>query len=127
MARITPQFSRAKVDAAGDILARIGGEPQPFHEAQELEEALIVINNWRSCHRVPLNALQVALRGRALKVDPNSIVPQRLKRLPAIEAKLRLHQRMKLSRMHDVGGCRAILKDVKAVREVLRKVSGKRR
>ena len=99
----------------------IGSEPKSLDETKELEEALTVINNWRSCHRVPLNALQVALRGRALKVDQKAIVPQRLKRLPAIEAKLLLHKGMKLSRMHDIGGCRAILKDVKAVREVVLK------
>jgi ppGpp synthetase/RelA/SpoT-type nucleotidyltranferase len=117
---IAPEYSRARVDAAGDSLIRIG-TPFSYDEADELEEALTIINNWRFSHRVPLNAIQVTLRQRAKTVDEHAIVPQRLKRLPAIEAKLRLHEGMKLSRMHDIGGCRAIVKDVQAVRAVVRK------
>ncbi len=120
MARVIPQYSRARVDAAGDTLIRLG-TPNTLEEIRELEDALAIINNWRSSHRYPLNAMQVTLRGRAKAVDPHAVVPQRLKRMPAIEAKLHLHDGMKLSRMHDIGGCRAILKDVKAVRKVLKK------
>ena len=120
MKRVEPQYPRSRVDAAGDTLIRIDN-PTSHEEEDELEEALVVINNWRSSHRYPLNAMQVTLRGRAKEVDSNVIVPQRLKRMPAIEAKLRLHEGMKLSRMHDIGGCRAILKDVRAIRKVVRK------
>jgi ppGpp synthetase/RelA/SpoT-type nucleotidyltranferase len=120
MARIIPVYSRSKVDAAGDTLLNVRA-PQTIAEMDELEEALTIINNWRASHRVPLNSMQVTLRGRAKKIDPKAIVPQRLKRLQAIEAKLRLNVGMKLSRMHDIGGCRAIVKDVKAVRALVKK------
>lgn len=120
MARVTPQFSRQRVDAAGDTLIRIGA-PSNNEEMEELEAALSIINNWRSSHRYPLNAMQVTLRGRAKLFDKHAIVPQRLKRMPAIEAKLRLHPGMKLSRMHDIGGCRAIVKDIKVVRKIVKK------
>lgn len=112
MAHATPRYTRSKIDAAGDELARAS------HSLQALDDALAVINNWRACHRYPLNAIQVTIRGRAKKVDGNAIVPQRLKRMPAIEAKRRLHEDMKLSRMHDIGGCRAILLDAESVRKV---------
>lgn len=120
MGRVTPQYSRTQVDAAGDILLRIT-DPQTGDESVELEHALTIINNWRASHRFPLNSMQVTLRGRALKIDPKAVVPQRLKRLPAIESKLRLHPGMKLSRMHDIGGCRAIVRDVRAVRKLIKK------
>lgn len=118
MVRITPAFSRSRVDGAGDNLIRLS-TPQPLGEVDELDEALAIINNWRASHRVPLNSMQVTLRGRAKRIDSKAIVPQRLKRLQAIEAKLRLNTGMKLSRMHDIGGCRAIVKDVKAVRALV--------
>src|SRR5258708_37254816 len=118
MVRITPSYSRSRVDGAGDTLIRLS-TPQTMVEVEELNEALGIINNWRASHRVPLNSMQVTLRGRAKKIDTKAIVPQRLKRLQAIEAKLRLNVGMKLSRMHDIGGCRAIVKDVKAVRELV--------
>jgi hypothetical protein len=45
----------------------------------------MVINNWRSSHAFPLNALHVTLRGRAKKVDPHVLTAQRLKRLSSID------------------------------------------
>lgn len=122
MAHATPRYTRSKIDVAGDELARAS------HSLELLDEALAVINNWRACHRYPLNAIQVTIRARARKIDANAIVPQRLKRMPAIEAKLQLHPGMKLSRMHDIGGCRAILANAVAVRQVVeacRKASAK--
>jgi ppGpp synthetase/RelA/SpoT-type nucleotidyltranferase len=112
---------RSRVDTAGDRLIEGLHYLDNQESLQSFDEALAVINSWRACHRYPLNAIQVTIRGRAKKVDAEANVPQRLKRMPAIEAKLRLHTNMKLSRMHDIGGCRAILRDVTAVREVARK------
>lgn len=116
MAYTVPLYKRARVDAAGEALTQ--GPVLGARGAQSFDEVLAIVNNWRSSHRYPLNAMQVTIRGRATKVDPQAIVPQRLKRMPAIEAKLRLHEGMKLSRMHDIGGCRAILDSVEAVRRV---------
>jgi hypothetical protein len=120
MPRATPKYARSQVDAAGDTLIRLTN-PGTWEEQVELDNAQTIINNWRAAHRFPLNSMQVTLRGRALKIDPKAVIPQRLKRLPAIESKLRLHEGMKLSRMHDIGGCRAILKDVKAVNRLVEK------
>lgn len=46
-------------------------------------------------------------------------LPSMLKRMPRIVEKLHRHPRMRLSQMQDVGGCRAILRDELAIREVL--------
>jgi len=70
----------------------------------------------------------MTLRNRALEVDSHAAVAQRLKRLPSIEAKLKRSRpsaaepdrpRMLLTQMQDVGGCRAILKEIKEVRQLV--------
>jgi len=63
-----------------------------------------------------LNILQNNLRKTAKRFDKNPIVAQRVKRLPSIELKLVRFPNMKLSQMQDLGGCRAILKNVGAVK-----------
>lgn len=90
--------------------------------------ALSVVNNWRSSHAFPLNTLQMSLRRRAASVDRDATVSQRIKRLPSITQKIERFPGMRLSRMQDIGGCRAVLSDVDAVRrafEIYRQGNGK--
>jgi hypothetical protein len=82
------------------------------------EEDLDAINNWRSSHSFPLNTFQMSLRRKALTVDPRSLMAQRLKRLSSIKKKLSAST-MKLSQMQDIGGCRAVVRNVAQV-EALR-------
>ena len=84
-----------------------------------LDQALTVINNWRSSHAFPLNTLQMNLRGKAEQADPEYLVAQRIKRLSSIEGKLRRLNGLKLSKMQDIGGCRAVLPRVGAVERVV--------
>ena len=100
-----PSFSRAEVDRAGRLLAQNGVAADPL----VIGHALDVINNWRSSHSFPLNTLQMALRQRSASICEAPIVAQRLKRVPSIFGKLRRFPKMKLSRMQDVGGARAVL------------------
>ena len=92
------------------------------HDASlsDVQDALTVLNNWRAAHSFPLNTLQMGLRGRARGVEPEAIVSQRLKRTPATIAKLQRFPRMKLSQMQDIAGCRAIVTNPAAVRELRR-------
>lgn len=113
MAWTTPQYKRGRVDAAGDTL--IG---TPVWE-DDRDEALTVLNNWRSSHGFPLQCLKMTLLKRAKKVDERAIIAQRLKRLSSIEAKLQRFDGMKLSRMHDIGGCRAVVRTVGMVRKLV--------
>lgn len=116
---IKPLYSRGEVDRAGTKLAETGwvgngrGEPDTRHE-------LAVLNNWRAAHAFPLNTMQMGLRRRAQGVESGTIISQRLKRAPATIAKLRRFPSMKLSRMQDVAGCRAIVRSPEAVRELWR-------
>jgi ppGpp synthetase/RelA/SpoT-type nucleotidyltranferase len=128
MAWTEPQFTREQVNAAGRALVAIENRSDvpDWNAYHAYAEALPVVNNFRSSHSYPLNTFQVTLRNYARKIDPNCIVAQRTKRLSSIELKLRRHRTMKLSQMQDLGGCRAIVRSVKGVRDLqaLYKASG---
>jgi putative GTP pyrophosphokinase len=54
------------------------------------------------------------------------IVSQRLKRIPTILDKLGRHSNMKLTRMQDIGGCRAILPDIATIYRVIARIEKSR-
>ena len=107
---VTPQFTRGRVDAAGRALVA------PNIEHEEYETSLAVINNWRSAHSRPLYTFRFGLRRYAEAIDPSALVAQRIKRLSSIFWKLQLRPNMRLSQMQDIGGCRAVVSSVEAVR-----------
>lgn len=115
MAWAKPQHTRGKVDAAGEFFAHSPGVVLK----EEFDQALAIINNWRSSHSYPLLMLRITLASRAKRVSGAALVAQRLKRLASIEAKLKDNTGMHLSRMHDIGGCRAIVGSAKAVDELV--------
>lgn len=86
----------------------------------EVEQALDVLNNWRAAHSFPLNTFQMWMRRRAGEIYENALVAQRIKRVPSIVHKLGRFPGMKLSRMQDIGGCRAVLKTSAQVRRLCR-------
>lgn len=112
MAWATPAFPRERVNRAGRTY--IDGSASP----EDREDALLVINNWRSSHNYPLNTWQINLRRIVSTRDNDPTVAQRIKRLPSIEHKLRRIPGMKLSRMQDIGGCRAVLSSVELVYDI---------
>ena len=114
MRRSIPLYSRKQVDAAGAMLI---SDELKMHN--DFEQALNIINNWRSCHTVPLDIIRRALRNNSEKVDPKCLVAQRIKRLPSIAHKLQRFPNMKLCQMQDIGGCRVVLKNVQMVRQLL--------
>lgn len=108
-----PRYSRSSVDRAGACYIN------PEATQTERDKARLIINNWRSSHSFPLNTLQTNLRYAAGQVDPDPTVAQRIKRLPSIKHKLERISGMKLSRMQDLGGCRAVVADVEKVSALL--------
>lgn len=99
-----PRFSRSEVNWAGRIISG------PREDTAELEQALEIVNNWRSSHSYPLLRFRIGVRTRLAKWTPSSsIVAQRIKRLSSIESKLVRFPNMKLSQMQDIGGCRAVV------------------
>ena len=114
MAWTVPNYSKSKVRAAGKTY--INPEATP----EERELALVVINNWRSSHAFPLNTIQVNLRSVVRRIDTGDpLVAQRIKRLPSIRNKLIRFDGMSLDRMHDIGGCRAVLGSIETVEAVV--------
>ena len=107
-----PQFGRKAVRRAGETLI---GEGNDLFAASRAFE---VLSNWRAAHAYPIQAVLMLLRGKAASVDSNALIVQRLKRTPSILAKLRRESGMKLERMEDIGGCRAVVATTKQVRQL---------
>ena len=108
----TREYSLRDVDNAGVTLV------SPVATDVQFGDALEVINNWRACHAFPVNTLRMYLWTQTKKVDRYGLVAQRLKRLPAISLKLRLIPKLHLSQMQDIGGCRAVVGSIRAVRRL---------
>lgn len=116
MAWTKPLHNRKKVDNAGHVLTDSQASPE------SVEDALTILNNWRSAHGYPMNTFQATLRHKAKNVDSNSLVVQRLKRVPSIINKLKRDQTktMTLSQMQDIAGCRAVLTNTEKVRDLVK-------
>lgn len=95
----TPQYSKKQINNAGKTLSK-----QNISET-ERQEALEIVNNWRSSHAYPLSVITNNLR----RNNKNALVVQRLKRLDSITSKLKRNPTMELYRMQDLGGCRVIV------------------
>ncbi|MCL2397611.1 MAG: RelA/SpoT domain-containing protein [Defluviitaleaceae bacterium] len=88
-------------------------------------EAVSFVQDWRKEFKQPLNTVYVALRKAVLDVDILGETASRLKRLKSIQYKLNKNPDMGLSRMHDIGGCRAVVGSVEQVYEVAKKLQRK--
>jgi hypothetical protein len=111
------EYGKGEIDRAGSILV-------PWWTnfdaptTQECGDALLVVQNWRTSHAMPLLTFRMGLTKRAKRVAPDALIAQRLKRFSSVMDKLVRERNMKLSQMQDLGGCRAILPDVAAVGRV---------
>lgn len=110
---IKPEYSKGQIDRAGRIMV------DPTALPDEAADAAVIVNNWRASHNYPLNTFKVTLRKKALGIDPNRLVAQRIKRMSSIEAKLSRFHRMRMSQMQDIGGARVILGNVGHVRKLV--------
>ena len=110
---VVREYSKGQIDSSGRILLQYpAGHP-------DRDIVLSIINNWRACHSYPLQVIKMTLLRRAKKIDRSVLVAQRLKRLPSISLKLSQNPNMKLSQMQDIGGCRAVLTDVRLVHKLV--------
>ncbi|EKN6282907.1 TPA: RelA/SpoT domain-containing protein [Yersinia enterocolitica] len=107
------RFSNKQINRAGSILRDIDG-----CEMDDLIWALEALNNLREMYVHPLNAFQTTLRRKMKAADQDGVASQRLKRIPSIISKLNRSPGMKLARMQDLGGLRAVVKDIVSVREL---------
>jgi ppGpp synthetase/RelA/SpoT-type nucleotidyltranferase len=122
MAWVTPQYSKVRVNRAGELLDRghMAGYEDPDEFFDAYYNALDIVNNWRSAYSFPLNTFTVGLKRRARSIDQHCIIAQRIKRMSSIELKLRRFPTMTLAQMQDLGGCRAVLSSVSGVVKLVR-------
>lgn len=118
MAWTEPQFSRKDVDRAGKYLVAHIDDGFDM-DIGKWNHSIDVINNWRSSHSYPLQVVKMTLKGRAKNVYEDALVAQRLKRLYSTYVKLRRNEHMSLSQMQDIGGCRAVLPNVRDVEKLV--------
>jgi putative GTP pyrophosphokinase len=95
----SPRFSKGAVDRAGQRIAA----------GSERDEDFEILENWRASHANILNTFKTLLYNRARGM--NVQIAQRLKRRPTIIDKLDREPDMRLSRMHDIAGCRVIFEN----------------
>lgn len=117
--KIALRFSKKAIDkAARDIRHNCS--------IDERNDAIEKIQNFREVHLYPLMLIKNHLARTAKKVDEKIIIARRLKRLPTIIDKLERpsldgesQNAIKLTRMQDIGGCRAIVKNIEQL-EILK-------
>lgn len=94
--------------------------PTPL-DGYDRESELQVLAAWRSQFQGPLVSTDMSLRSAVATVTGipwgRGVVKQRFKRQEQIVAKL-VRSQTRLSKMEDIGGCRAILPDLASVRAV---------
>ncbi|HEV2790064.1 MAG TPA: RelA/SpoT domain-containing protein [Solirubrobacterales bacterium] len=108
-------YSKSQVNRAGAFVARHArlvaeGKQTAEEQREELFGALEVIEWWRGEHAKSLSRVAASLRYYAAEVG-KPLVAQRLKRIPTIAGKLGREPGMKLARMGDIGGVRAVVPD----------------
>ena len=96
---------------------------------EERDDAIRKIQNFREIHMYPLMLIKNHLIRTAKRVSNTVIVARRLKRLPTIINKLerptldgKESNAIKLTRMQDIGGCRAIVKDLQQLKLLHKKL-----
>lgn len=115
-------YSKSKVDRAGQVLADrlrlvVDGKAVVGEQRSAVVEAVEIIEWWRGEHAKPLSRVAANLRYYAIE-EGKPVVAQRLKKFPTIAGKLLREPGMKLSRMADIGGVRAVLSDQDAAYRV---------
>jgi ppGpp synthetase/RelA/SpoT-type nucleotidyltranferase len=108
-------YSKTKVNRAGALFAEgvqliAEGKPIARQQREELLKALEVVKWWRGEHAKPLSQVAANLRYYVAEAG-TPVVAQRLKRVSTIVDKLGRESGMKLARMGDIGGVRAVLPD----------------
>lgn len=103
-------FTKSQVEKAGKYLVV---DVDKGFNIQKYGRSLAIMYSWRSAHVIPLRSISVYLKKKALLIDKNALLVQRLKRTPSIIAKLEREKGMSLSRMEDIAGCRVVVSTIK--------------
>ncbi|WKE70456.1 RelA/SpoT domain-containing protein [Streptomyces sp. WP-1] len=118
------ELSKSAVNRAGDVLRawHSRGADLGEFELDAHDSAFSLLSTWRTAHSYPLTKVTNGLRVMADCPASGARVAQRLKRAPQIVNKLVRQPGMKLARMEDIGGCRAVLPSPRAVEAVAQRM-----
>jgi len=124
--------SNSQVNRAADLIRDWRAARSSHTKGPAIEEVLAAIETigqFRAQFTAPLTKVVMGLRSfvNTEGLDPSGRVAQRLKRMPTILDKLEREPGMNLARMHDIGGCRAVLPDEAAIYRVIRRVKARPR
>ena len=110
------KFSNNDVNRAGDTLI------SSLSMLPERDAATDILSNWRSAHSFPLHTFATRLKKMSTQIDKDPLVVRRLKRAPSILKKLKRDQtnKMRMVRMQDVAGTRAVLSGIKEVEDLIK-------
>lgn len=109
-------LTSSQVKKAGHVLRKHArGEAV---DAASVARAFDVLLAFRAEHSMPLRKANMGLRSMVRTAGAEVEVSQRLKRVPTILDKLQREPTLALSKMQDIGGCRAVLANVDEVRRV---------
>lgn len=89
----------------------------------QFAEAIAIVEAFRALHAGPLKAATMGLRSAVTSEGLTLQVSQRLKRVPTLIGKLQREPTLALSRMQDIGGCRAVVPSVRDIRVVQRRLA----
>jgi len=105
--------SKKEIARAGERICHCIQTNQPYDEKDTL-----IMHEWRMLHLYPLQKITEYLEREAKDVNKNALISSRIKRLPSITGKLIRFPEMKLHKMQDLGGCRAIVNDIEQVNKI---------
>ena len=110
------KYSGKQVTRAGELLLKDN------IDITEFESSMDVLSYWRFSYETPLTEAFEILRDITLKVDKTAIFAKRLKRYVSIVNKLKRFEDMKLRTIYDIGGCRAIVQNIRKLNKVVREL-----
>ena len=110
--------SNTQANKAAEVIRASHLDESKLLTGQQRDEALRVVREYRDDHKLALVTANNGLRSCLRTLDLEGEVTQRLKRVPTIVDKLLRQPTMKLSQMHDIGGCRVVLGSAAEVEKV---------
>ena len=110
------KYSGKQVTRAGELLLKDN------IDITEFESSMDVLSYWRFSYETPLTEAFEILKDITLKVDKTAIFAKRLKRYVSIVNKLKRFEDMKLRTIYDIGGCRAIVPNIRKLNKVVREL-----
>ena len=116
----TLSVSKKEVGRAGDRLVQ-----QQLSGKYDVADVTIM-HEWRMIHLYPLNKIKFFLEREAISVNKRALISSRIKRLPSIVTKLSRFKEMKLHKMQDLGGCRAIVDNLAQVYDLIDRIKSLR-